>query len=291
MASISKTLKDYLTQPNPTVNNRESLKGSNTKSGRKGYKDFNNYREWEEFTYETLLQTVFSRTIENDVTFDLPDVSQFISSSNLTALGPSHSSRLTDITDEESLKDLLKQWNKSIVCAALIAAQRDHRAEERISMALGAKAYIKDVDGTMSRFRPDWAGIQDAQSYLVSMGGKEQKVRFNILPGDAKLSTKWTSENFKKNQYNRNLRMPVQQLLTYCECAKTRYGYLLLQEELVVFRYSYKLNSRSKDSDETPTVISQQDKLESSKKKEDAERVLEMKSIPWGTENEGGRNG
>ena len=109
---------------------------------------------------------------------------------------------------------------------ALSIAQHN-RGENKIGMARGGQGYIMELDGSKSKSKPDWAGIQEEKLCTVPIGGKMRMVRFNILPGETKLSTKWKSRDFMDNPQDSDVRLPVRQILTYCVLAKTRYRYLL----------------------------------------------------------------
>lgn len=79
------------------------------------------------------------------------------------------------------------------------------------------------------RLYPDWAGVHD--SFKTELGFK------NICPGDTKLSTKWASKEPVKEKLS--YYFPMQQIQEYCGGAwNVRYGYLITQAELVVFRIS-----------------------------------------------------
>ena len=283
MAKIKRTLLDYLSQPNPVVRSEYSREGSNTT--KKVYKDFTDLTEWKEFKYETL-QTVLGNVLKNDVSkYHLPDLNQLLPNH----LTPFH---LTEIHDEDSLDGLLVRWNQNVVSAALTVAQRHHPKEDVIGMARGGQALFK-FDPKI-RYKPDWAGVQQKNVCVVTIGRQNRTVCFNVLPGDTKLSTKWKSNDFLNDKDNVNLRMPIRQVLTYCELAETRYGYLLTQEELVVLRFSHKSDSKLQDSNISLAAETEQGDLTSQVRLNDGEeiveeKVLEMKSIPWHSKREEGQ--
>ena len=83
--------------------------------------------------------------------------------------------------------------------------------------------------------------MQD-RKHTVGEGTKIRIMHTNLLPGDTKLSTKWKSESIVKAKHSAETKAPINQLLTYCANANVRYGYLITQEELVVFRVSERRN-------------------------------------------------
>ncbi|KAK5636524.1 hypothetical protein RRF57_012236 [Xylaria bambusicola] len=52
------------------------------------------------------------------------------------------------------------------------------------------------------------------------------------MPGDTKLSARWDPDQRTHDQWNR----PVQQILTYSDDARCRYGFLITDKQLVVFQ-------------------------------------------------------
>lgn len=222
------TLDEYLRRPNPAVTSDNSWTGTNTRSG--SSMKPSEIVEWEDFNYSTL-QAIYGETLKLEIhSQDLPDFSFHL---------PFH---LSEIQDEDSLEALLIRWNNAVVSYALSVAQRSngtiradtagHRAGE-IFMARGGHAYIP---GTKAKkgLRPDWAGIIPSDGYQHRTN-ESRKSYMNALPGDSKLSTKWSSFGdpnsleFKKSFY---------QIFNYCDLAEVRYGYLLTLEELVVVRLS-----------------------------------------------------
>ena len=78
------------------------------------------------------------------------------------------------------------------------------------------------------RLYPDWAGVY--MPIRTDDGGLK-----NLCPGDTKLFTKWTMSDAISE--GGPLLLPVRQVQNYCGGSwKVRYGYLITQEELVVFR-------------------------------------------------------
>lgn len=114
---------------------------------------------------------------------------------------------------------------------------------------------------------PDWAGIKTGGEHEVDKPK-------NILPGDTKVSKKWTSAGIESGDVPDFDKKPgwiesLGQIFTYCTKANARYGYFITDEELVVFRIRPRIEARTDKPDNTPAQQAEKD------------GVLEFKSIPW----------
>lgn len=83
----------------------------------------------------------------------------------------------------------------------------------------------------------------------------------SLVMGDNKCATKW-SHQLMLDTDNRAGIWPVRQIVTYCEAAKTRYGWIMTTSEVVVFRVS-KSPSTSMDY------------------------IVEWNTVPWTSNGEG----
>ncbi|KAL2042907.1 hypothetical protein N7G274_004667 [Stereocaulon virgatum] len=96
--------------------------------------------------------------------------------------------------------------------------------------------------GTFSgsaKYRPDWAGIQSRPQQ--SNTARQDTRSKNILPGDTKVSTKWSSHDIVsgpvQSEYTtKDWLRPLMQVYTYCVKANARYGYIITDKELVAIR-------------------------------------------------------
>jgi len=273
------SLIDYLKQPNPRVNSDSSWEGPNTASTTNTHMVPRKIVEWKDFTHDTL-QAIYGDILKVEILGqDLPDFSRHL---------PFH---LLHIQDEDSLEALLVRWNNAVVSCALSVTpcQNNIRSggypPNEIHMARGGHAWIPNMSDKKS-LRPDWAGITDRLTHQNEKMPR-RKCYINILPGDSKLSTKWSSQLPEGAEFKK----PFFQLFKYCELAKVRYGYLLTQEELVVVRVSRREQEETSDSD-VPRRMSDRQLLNRVKKGQGAihvpkdeevgiYRVLEFKSIPW----------
>lgn len=283
MAGDTLTLDEYLRRPNPAVIRDNSWTGTNTKSGSSTNMKPSEIVEWKDFNYSTL-QAIYGKTLNLEMRLqDLPDFSHSL---------PFH---LSEIQDEDSLEGLLIRWNNAVVSYALSVAQRSdgaisgdtagHRAGE-IFMARGGHAYIPGTKA-QKEFRPDWAGIIPSDGYQHRTK-ESRKSYMNVLPGDSKLSTKWSSSG---DPNSLEFKRPFFQIFSYCDLAEVRYGYLLTPEELVVVRVSRKPSHEVPNSRLSPQ---RPKRMGTSEWKKEQEKnllsighkrrnhgVLEYKSIPW----------
>lgn len=136
-------------------------------------------------------------------------------------------------SDEDALeKHYVSQWTHPIVATALSHAQRQASGRGLrppfVAMVAGGNAQ------SISGHRPDWA-----RTRATVPDDPNQPV--NILPGDTKVSYKWKSteivpKEVGKNDLEKNWFWPLRQIFTYCMNAKTRYGYIISDEEVVAVR-------------------------------------------------------
>ncbi|KAM5489171.1 hypothetical protein MaudMau93_003668 [Microsporum audouinii] len=214
--AMATTLLEYLTQPNPRVNNSRSLEGLPTKA--ESNEDIV-IIDWEDFTYETLM-SCYGGILRAQSNGQLPEIFPPIRDIE------------REIYDEDSLDRLLTRSVVAPVSESLsIAWQRCYPNHQNfpIYMTRGGRARgsINDLPADELAAFPDWAGAQRGQGSSAYL---------NRCPGDTKLSTKWRSGTDKTTAH---YYWPYAQLIRYCgENWNTRYGYLITQEELVVLRIS-----------------------------------------------------
>lgn len=231
MAHGKQTLLSYLKHPNPHINSEHSYIGSNTKTSGAMWCAYEELKVWEDFTFETLKRLYKDLLYQPFSEDELPNFNQKL---------PYH---ITEIRNENTLNSLLVRWNNAVVSAALAASQSKlsgnsrsgSRKEGEIFMACGCQATLDHPKG---RKIPDWAGIMKDKVYDNFVDGQKRVTHKNLLPGDTKLSTKWNSEKMEKAKNDPAMKAPINQILTYCVTAEVRYGYLITQEEVVVFRIS-----------------------------------------------------
>ena len=227
----TQTLLEYLSTPNPQINSEHSWTGSNTISTGPMWCAFTKMRIWKDFKFDTI----------NKLYKDI--LNQKFSAEELPNFKHNFPYHLTEIRNENTLNSLLIRWNNAVVSAALAASQRrlskeiaSHSTEDReIFMACGCQATVVPRQVLKQNKKiPDWAGIMKDNMHELCEG--KRIMHMNLLPGDTKLSTKWSSKSIQKDKKSSQVKAPINQILTYCAHAQVRYGYIITQEELVVFR-------------------------------------------------------
>ncbi|KKZ62164.1 hypothetical protein EMCG_03363 [[Emmonsia] crescens] len=229
----SQTLLQYLTAPNPELDN------DNVPEGRPTFQDIKSdiiIQPWSEFTLDTLL-ACYSNALQKTRT-------------SLQDCSPPLTKLEREIWNEDSFEHVLTrsivpQVNVSldivlpeIEVSNAINMTRGGRAKGGLSQsATDGKGDKKDdkkddrkddrKEEKVKNTYPDWAGA-------VKIG--DQTGYVNRCPGDTKLAEKWESTmSREKIQFY----WPIAQVLKYCsETWGTRYGYLINQQEVVVIRFS-----------------------------------------------------
>lgn len=236
MANKKLTLRSFLEQPNPVICNRYSWKGCVTQSTNGAWNEPFRILLWNDFDLVGDFREILDREFNHQ---DLPD---------FRVRFPFH---LTEIHDEDSLDALLVRWNNAVVSTALAVAQRtddstksstDANVDE-IFMARGGQGWMPYTTMTNRSLHPDWAGIQKSKTKEITVNNKQRTSYVNILPGDSKLSTKWTSKLYQADTTRAKYTNPFDQIFTYCVRANARFGYLISQEELVAVRVSWRLKA------------------------------------------------
>ena len=229
---MATTLLDYLTQPNPGRDDTHALKGVPTDWDEEIREDLTT-TEWRDFTYENLMNT-FGDVLMAGLSRPMPKISPPLKPLEL------------EIYDEDSLDHLLTRSTMAEVSEALLTAWqkcypnsdrpiditrggRARRPENNTSTPRTSREPTPAMQGQSESERklfPDWAGVRKAHNLPTYV---------NRCPGDTKLSGKWTSMGDRTKKF---YWWPIAQVLGYCDTWRVRYGYLITQEELVVFRFS-----------------------------------------------------
>ena len=128
--------------------------------------------------------------------------------------------------DEDGFKHrILSREIVPVVNRALRHAQKLYKHANELNIGRrGRCAYNED-----DRLNPDWTLIRDDR-FL------ENGSFANLLPGDTKLSARWQPDLYTTNreQWER----PIRQVLSYSNDAQCRYGFLITDNELVVFQFA-----------------------------------------------------
>ena len=224
-----RSLIDYLTHKNPEPELRERRSADGTKVKSRTYTTHDQYptpsriRKWHEFDFGTVL-SLFNNEIDHTLNkeyADLHDVS-YVPKAAL------------EISNEHSLESLLCKTTHSVVLEALEKTSVDILSQ-RVLMVPGGRGGSRVLNSR--KLGPDWAGKSEDQEDN------------NILPGDTKLSRNWQSKEIKNiikhdgklkelNDVKGGVALvaPLEQLLHYCIESYMRYGYIITDKELVVFR-------------------------------------------------------
>jgi len=166
-------------------------------------------------------------------------------------------------------------WTKTIVSNGLKAAQKEIGTDlphEKICMCQGKQAQpplkvpesidpeSKGKKQNQKHRNPDWAGrkCSTVNPNEPKRKGKKPTKAKNLLPGDTKVSLKWNSASLtigdieKADVKDKRWFQPIGQVYTYCVRLNARYGYIITDKELVVFRIRPLPQAGAPQEDEKP---------------------------------------
>ncbi|KAH6648044.1 hypothetical protein BKA67DRAFT_579274 [Truncatella angustata] len=221
---MSKTFLDYLTQPNPEPKVHKQGKGYSTATQADYGPD--RYDIWEDITWDNLKAT-FEHILEK------PLGKPFVRSAKDIPL------EKLDIFEEDSVTQLAVAWNEPVLRHVFegtykaICEEIPQEAFRRGIICLEkntGRGHVKGVNGKNQM--PDWCAYQRKPG---------QGPYFpNIVPGDSKPAGKWKSEwiDSKTHSLRRKAHHVMVQITKYMWEARTRYGFILSEEELVLVRLS-----------------------------------------------------
>ncbi|KAL8965245.1 MAG: hypothetical protein Q9197_006603 [Variospora fuerteventurae] len=267
MAQSHSLLLDYLRHANPAIDRSHCRPGTNTRDGSRSkygsLRQPKEVREWDDFSVsslDTICNGILGQGLRRQYQFQpYPVLAEF---------------PFREIHEEDSFKSLLIGWTWQIVSAALAAVQDEglkHPSGE-VYMVRGGQAEFpaqtthqekaanqeKAAQQEKRRFEPDWAGARRRNS----------EKPLTILPGETKISTKWTSAQvppvMRYGMLDKDKYRPIGQIYRYCLFANARYGYLITDEELVAVRIDL-----DNSNDQPATVV-------------------RYKSIPWRNHSDAG---
>lgn len=206
---MSTTLLQYLQAPNPEV---RSFCRPGTVTINQSWSEVTGWREWREFNTSTLL-SCYGSILNKEVPEEwLPSISP-----ELTQLE-------TEVWDEDSLRLLLARSINAQVNAALAIAYRLLYKDREKPVEIRGGGFATSHQETDFRFYPDWAAVRPSTT---------RHHYTNLCPGETKVGAKWTSWDSNLAHYDDVWRQGQTYAGNLC---KTRYGYILTEEELVVFR-------------------------------------------------------
>ena len=260
----TQSLLEYLRIPNPAVSGEACSDGQNTISSTGNYFIPQVVEERKDFDYNTLnlyYGGELRRVLEQE--FDLQDFSGI----------PDFP--FCRYFDENSLESLLIKWNHSIVSEALSKAQRFlNRIHDPIYMVRGGQA---KSPFPAKKWKPDWG--------CVRLPPSEPRVkRKNLLPGDTKVSAKWSSKFIEPGEVDhitksRDWMRPLSQVYSYCVRNNTRYSYIITDAEFVAVRIRLSQQHNPKMSLDGVRLSSEPTKSILYRARTGG--VLEYKVIPW----------
>ncbi|KAL9083963.1 MAG: hypothetical protein Q9165_008306 [Trypethelium subeluteriae] len=253
---MTSSLLEYLRYENPSVtyidtNDNKKKKSKTNTRNRKWYRPRAIWK-WEDFNAETLHkiygEQLGLRRNRNPV---MPSIER-------------------DVRNESALTEVLDKWNRTIIQHALEEAQEHEPAGRRISMVRGHTA--KEIPGPQKKpYEPDWAGVMRDLKYVDGLSS--QKSPTNVLPGDTKISKKFSSADIVVGEFEErkppNWYWPLAQVFTYCARLGVRYGYLVTENEAVVLRIGL-----CEDFDLSPVEAVTEEHLQYNGK-------VEFVSVPW----------
>ena len=259
METVKQPLIEYLGKGNPVLNCEQCSKRSITLTKGKTYFTPGRIDKWDEFEYDSL-RSIYGGALHRILEREFPCRDFSI----IPEVPFRH------ISDEDSLETLLTKWNQSVVSEALSIAQDRLYASpagKTIYMVKGGQACLPKPN----KYRPDWAGVQLNVSHTSATESNKSK---NILPGDTKLSAKWSSQDIipgpVQSEYTRGgWLLPLRQIYTYCIKGNARHGHIMTDKELVVLRVRPNLESENSQS----THNSQDSRQESASQQQGSQRV------------------
>lgn len=207
MPSDNRTIISELCRPNPTIDDRNTRPGANTSNPH--WPSVTGWNLWREFNparmyhlYKDLLKKAW-RDPTRDLKLTLSDL---------------------EIWDEDGFEHgVLTKFIMPSVNSALSKAYEGDARGFDLGRA-GRSAINPDSD---QRYRPDW-----------TLGSSACRLPngfyINYLPGETKLAIKWQSTFYPNRPHH--WKGPVEQLQHYCLELGARYGFIITNQELVVFR-------------------------------------------------------
>lgn len=268
--------------------------GKNTTAGKTAWDLPRWIENWKDLDYESL-SSIYGGALQNALH------TQFTLQTPPAPFG--HQCK---ISSEEEFQAIVNMWSNVIVSQALDRVQKQPNSpfpHAEVCIGSGKSAQLPSqlppsVKG--KRRTPDWAGKIPS---TVNPNDKKAKPK-NILPGDTKVSPKWKSGRIQpgkvgKNKYKEDWIQPIGQIYTYCVRVNARYGYIITDMELIVFRIRPAATTddavTQEEEEQAYKALDPAIDLGSSREKEPlnsvegapeatralAEGIMEYKAIPW----------
>lgn len=221
---MPKTFFDYLTQPNPEPKVHKQGKGYSTAT--KANYGPDRYGIWEDFTLENLkanFEHVLKKPMRRPPVRSVKDIPP----------------EKMDIFEEESITQLAVAWNEQVLRHVFEGTYNTMCEESSQEAFRQGRIYLErntgrgHLRGANGRSQmPDWCAYQQKAGQGPFFP--------NIVPGESKPAGKWKSEwiNSETESLRKKAHHVMVQMTKYMWEAKTRYGFILSEEELVPVRLS-----------------------------------------------------
>jgi len=206
------TILEALSRPSPPVDASKVKTGGDTTGP---WPIVDNWRRWNDFNARDL-RNMYRSVVDADWVSNTPDKSE-----------PSRWDRR--VFDEDSLDHYISRFILPDVNMALSHARHVLGMTKDFDLHIGRGGRCSHEGTADRRFKPDWSLCSDDQK--ATSGDLFQ----NLLPGDSKLSEKWRSDMYRTEDHYR-WQSPVSQILHYISALRVRYGWLITDAELIVFR-------------------------------------------------------
>jgi hypothetical protein len=216
------SLFEHLSQDLPVTLKANPSSSSKTNTHHNGYEKPRNILPWTDFDRKNLYEA-FGGALKKMLQYK---------TGSLDFSG--HFDKVFEFSSEPSLTTFMSGWTLKVVDFALATAQEKFENFPRpfIRMVQGDEGNLRSTK--KKRRYPDWAGV------LKTERPSGQKWR-SILPGDTKISFKFKSADIRplnelQPGHPGDWFWPIRQIFTYCLKAQSRYGYIVTDEEAIVFR-------------------------------------------------------
>ncbi|KAK3358062.1 hypothetical protein B0T25DRAFT_499810 [Lasiosphaeria hispida] len=221
------TILTELGVPNPVIDSTRLTQGSNTLNPR--WHDVGGWSIWQEFNYKTL-GLIFGHLVNAEW------------KDPLRVASGEGGSLDSEIYDEDQLEhQILSRHTIPIINDALAHANRVLGLKEKFVLHLGRRGRCTHEQSGDGREFPDWTLVSPGRraEYWGDNGHCFFGKYYNLLPGDTKISSKWSPSLYTERRARGNQwEWPVRQVLTYASSLDVRYGYLITDKHLVVFQFA-----------------------------------------------------
>ncbi|KAL7785173.1 hypothetical protein V8C37DRAFT_394595 [Trichoderma ceciliae] len=191
------TVLNLLTAPNVVIDSSLVRQSTNTTTVNE---EINNWRLWKDFNYENVIKMY---------------------SSELSADCPLHWGR------HEPLKEDLKiRYEDALESVLLKYFLTDVNQALSLQDATASTAYYAKGSRCGQEIRADWAVICPTEDIDAKM----------FAPGDTKLHLKWSPEMHEHENTYEEWAKPLNQICNYMAMCGSRYGFIITDYELVLFR-------------------------------------------------------